>query len=356
MKGNKNIIRNILLNRYKEGQNSIDVNNKSDDNNINLFNSIKIFNHKSNNIQSKIKPNNSGMIRNIDIQKTTLNNSDIKDSDKKIFFMRHKNVLNTSAYFEGKEHNNNSYIDPDKIKRKENHLFSLSPIYFKINSKFKKQTSSSSSNILVYKKQIPYSQKKKFNNNHKNNKNNQSHVVNTNNDKITLNREIDNSTRKIVLLNHWLSKTKNRLLRCRISNNRLRMGESLIVLKNKFRMENLEYNKYLKYYSLKLNTLKEKYIKVSKLNEEIKKEELSFKSKKCFLIEKILEMNILINYYKDLYKTKDDSGKKSQYSFSDSKNEMDYNDMQTDEILSTKNSNVTKMNQFLQNTYNKCPI
>ncbi len=92
----------------------------------------------------------------------------------------------------------------------------------------------------------------------------------------------------------------------------------------------------------------ENSIDINKLKEDIEKEELIFKKRKCLLIQKIIDLNILIFQNKNNIKSNSDSEIENSSSFC---YDNDIDDMSTDEMLITKNKNISKINNFSPNNY-----
>ena len=161
--------------------------------------------------------------------------------------------------------------------------------------------------------------------------------IKINNDKSKLKNEIKKANCKIKLLTGELNVIIKKLRKSKNENN-------LINLKNGFKLEKLHYKRIKYFYRLQLFKTQENYIDINQLKEEIKKEDLSFKKQKISLIEKILELYTFI--YNINTKSLDN---KEEYSFSETKN--DCINMSTDEMLTTKNSNIFKINYFSPNIY-----
>ena len=153
-------------------------------------------------------------------------------------------------------------------------------------------------------------------------------------DKKELNKDIENSKFKITLLNNVLNNINNKFLNMKISNYKEKISNNLIKIKNKFKKEILRYEKIIYLYKLNLFKTEENFLSVNIFKENIQKEELAFKNEKCKLIEKIIDLNILLYQYKKNTLTTEN--------FYD----LDINDLSTDEMLITKNNNVGKINKF----------
>lgn len=120
---------------------------------------------------------------------------------------------------------------------------------------------------------------------------------------------------------------------------------NLSLLKFRFKYEETKLKKIIFAYKIKLGFLRVNYIKKKKLVDNIEKEEINFRHQKCILAEKIIMQKLLNNEFN---KAKDSKGDND--SFSDLDN--DLNDTSTDEMLMTKNKNISKMTRFNSKQYN----
>ena len=321
--------RNIFYKNYNTNNNNNEL--IGNNNNSTLSRSIKIFNHQSNSIENKNLYNYNS---NRDLLKNDKGQLCLKEykEKKKLFFSNEnsKKDIMIKEKFIKRNHLAKMLINSNKNNNIKNHSISNEYKNFNLSISQQLPINNSSSNILLKNKSfIP----KKIYNITK---------IKPNKDKI--NNEIDNATFRIRLLKNILSNTYKKCMCERINNYGRKNKENLILLKKKFLSENNKYQKFVYYYKLKLSKMPDNYIKINKLKEDVEKEELSFKEKKCLLIEKIFDLTILINQIK---KNNIINNLEKTISFS----ENDINDLSTDEMLITKNKNVSKIGQICLNKF-----
>lgn len=312
-------------NNNKE-RNKYDNNNKIEIkdylNKFHLSQAIKIFNHKPNNIYFKSRLNNSNSEKNINIKIPDL--ISVKDIQaKRILKTRKYLFLNSPRNLKNEKEDNKSISNNPQNGTKKI-LLSHHDNKTKYIYNFRKNNSCL--NLLP--------------------NNNKSFFPRTNyhskinlaiNDKNKLKNEIERANFRINFLSRELYKINIKL-------KQIIKEHNLIIFKNKIKYENIQYKKQLSFYKLKIFKIKENYIHINKLKENIEKEDLLFRKKKLFLIEKILDLNSLI------YKIKGKNLIKKEYPFSERDNDInDNNDMSTDEMLISKNNNIFKINNYFQN-------
>ena len=144
--------------------------------------------------------------------------------------------------------------------------------------------------------------------------------------------------------------TNRKYLYYKVENDKKKYKENLLILKKKFKNEDFINDKLLYLHKLKLFKIEENFINVNKYKEDILKEDLIFKKKKCKLIEKILELKIMVDQNKKNILDCNNQNKNNDSSFGIN-NDIDLDDMSTDEMLITKNTNIRKINQFYPNKY-----
>ena len=309
-----NELNQVFINKTKNknnDDNKIEFNETN--NNYKLSHSIKIFNHKSNSILFKSRLNSHNSETNITKKKSNL--IPVRDNQTKKILPKRKNLMLNNQ----RNDKNNSIFDKKKMF--------ISNIDKNSNNSHDFRKNNSCSNIISKNKKLSLATRD----------NNINMIKTKINDKSKLKNEIEKSNFKIKLLTRELYNIRNTLRKIKNENN-------LINLKNRFKLEKLHYKKIKIYYKLKLFKIQENFIDINKLKEDIKKEELSFKKQKMLLIERILELNNLIYINNNI---KEDN--KEEISLSDP--EKDIFDMSTDEMLTTKNSNICKINYFSKNNY-----
>ena len=302
---NQNIDK-IAINKYIE-KNRIDLNGNST--NFNLSHSIKIFKHKSNCILFKSRLHSCNSEKNI--LKKKINLFPGKDIQLKKNVPRKKNLILNSPrniVYETKK----IFISNFNIKDNSSILHNL-------------RKNNSCSDFCLNNNSLSLNTKDNSMNN----------IMIT--DKNKIKNEIEKANFKISLLYSELYNINKKLTKSRNEVN-------LMYLKFKLKLEKIKYKKMIYYYKLKLFKTKENFININKLKDNIEKEELFFKTQKLYLIEKILELNTLIDNIKE-----NNLDNRNENSFSDSEN--DIYDMSTDEMLITKNNNICKINQFSPNLY-----
>ena len=302
---NQNIDK-IAINKYIE-KNKIDLNGNST--NFNLSHSIKIFKHKSNCILFKSRLHSCNSEKNI--LKKKINLFPGKDIQLKKNVQRKKNLILNSPkniVYETKK----IFISNFNIKDNSSILHNL-------------RKNNSCSDFCLNNNSLSLNTKD----------NNMNNIMIT--DKNKIKNEIEKANFKISLLYSGLYNINRKLTKSRNEIN-------LMYLKFKLKLEKIKYKKMIYYYKLKLFKTKENFININKLKDNIEKEELFFKTQKLYLIEKILELNTLIDNIKE-----NNLDNRNENSFSDSEN--DIYDMSTDEMLITKNNNICKINQFSPNLY-----
>ena len=300
-------VSNITKNKNND-ENIIELNDSLK--NYNLSHSIKIFNHKPNNIiyKSRLTSHNTD-------KKITKKNSNLgskRDNQTKKIVPKRKNLTLNS-----RNDKNNSIFENKKIYisnfEKSSNIFNDFP------------KNNSCSNLISNNKKLSFTTKEK---------NIMNIIINN---KSKLKNKIEKANFKIKLLTGELNYINKKLAKSKNEKN-------LINLKNGFKLEKLHYKRIKYLYRLQLFKTQENFIDINKLKDDIKKEELSFKKQKITLIEKILELNNLIYNINT-----NNLDNKEECSFSEIEN--DFNDMSTDEMLTTKNSNIFKINYFSPNIY-----
>ena len=295
--------------------NDEDYNEYDNNGNLNsstLSHSIKIFSHKSNSIDSKSK---------IEVKNPVI--SSFKNSFNKHIFPPKQNII---ILLKSK----NTQIKNKLLSKNKNVLLQNK------NNKFYRHNSQDS--IQRPNSNIFYKNKYNFLSPKKNNDSCCINYLKFNKEKIKT--EINNANCRIKFLKNKL----NNLYRIDIYNKILlekkKMKERLHLLDKGNHLENEDYRKQIFLYKLKLSQIKDNYITINKLNDNIKKEELNFKIKQSSIIDKILELKILC-MEGDKNKINDDQ--------SVSGSENDITDMSIDERLNQKNRNIFKINRFYPN-------
>lgn len=289
-------------------------NNEYDNNgNVNsstLSHSIKVFKHKSNRIDSKSK---------IELKNPAI--MSLKNSMSNHLFPPRQNII---ILLKSK----NTNIKNKLLSKNPKHLLSNK----NKNNNFYRHNSQDSiqrptSNILYKNKFILLSPKNngpffisylKFN-------------------KEKLKAEINNANCRIKILKNKLKNLQNKIIYNIILSEKLKTKEKLFLLNKDNLSENEEYRKKIYKYKLELSQIKENYIPINKLNDEIQKEELNFKIRQSSIIDRILELKISFI---------EDDKKRINNNDSISCSENDISDMSIDERLNQKNKNVFKINRF----------
>ena len=310
--------------------------------NTNLSQSIKIFNHKSNNILG-LKTNLSSNRSEKNILKKNIVLNSLKETKMKNIIDKKNNLLLYSFEFGKKEKdeknkninlNKNNYLEIKKEKRpNKTNLFNNNNLIFSQNITNKNSTS----NIFVNNEYI--SSKLKDNT-----------TKSKNIKKNKLIKNIEDAKFKIILLNNISFNTNKKYFQFKLENEKKKNKENLLLLKKKFKKEEYIHDKLLYLYKLKLLNIEENYINANKFKEDIQKEDLIFKMKKCVIIEKIMEIKIIIHQNKTNNLDYDNKNKTDKSSFGIN-NDIDIDDMSTDEMLITKNKNICKINYFYPNKY-----
>ena len=307
----------------------------------NLSQSIKVFHHKSNNIvglNSKFSSKNSDK----NILKKSIGPTTKKDSKitKNIFSRKKKLLLNNSDYSikqnykKIKTKNKNSFIKlKEEIKVFKPNFCNREDSFLSLNISKKHN---SYTNIFLNKKFLSIDQ------------NNNNNATRRESNKNKLIKEIENVKFRIALLNNKLVNSTKKYLYFKLINNKRKNSENIVLLKNKINTEKINYEKEIFWHKLKLFKIMENSISINKLKEDIQKEELLFKKRKCLLIQKIMELNILIFQNKNNIKNNSDSEIEISSSFC---YDNDIDDMSTDEMLITKNKNISKINHFSPSNY-----
>jgi hypothetical protein len=152
--------------------------------------------------------------------------------------------------------------------------------------------------------------------------------------------EIDNANCRIKFLKNKLKNLNRKDIYNKILLAKKTNKETLYILDKGNHLENEDYRKQIFLYQIKLSQIKDNYITINKLNDDIKKEELNFKIKQSSIIDKILELKLLC-VEGDKNKINDDQ--------SVSGSENDITDMSIDERLNQKNRNIFLINRFHPN-------
>ena len=295
--------------------NDEDYNEYDNNGNLNsstLSHSIKVFRHKSNIIDSKSK---------IEVNNPTPAIISFKNSVSKHIFPPKQNII---ILLKSKNTNIKSKL---LSKNKRLLLQNKNNNFYRHNS----QDSIQKPNIFYKKKYKLFSPRK----------NKVPFIINIAEfKKEKLKNEINYANCRIKELK---SKLKN-LYRIdnyyKIFAEKLKIKEKLILLNKNNNFENEYYRKQISSYKLKLSKIKDNYITINKLNDDIKKEELNFKIKQASIINQILEL-----------KLSNIEGGKNKINQDDSVSgsENDITDMSIDERLKEKNKNVFKINRLYPN-------
>ena len=306
-------------------------------NSSNLSHSIKIFNHKSNSIDLKSYLNNVNSEKNI--LKKNINLVSLKDSKNNIIYKKKNNLILLYDKEKKKEKEidiKNKILEKNKNKMKDN----MKMIFFPYNSYNSNNNigikNYSSSNLFINNKYIHFKSKKN---------NNNINDININNlklDKNKLKDKIENAEFRIKLLNNNLNKANKKYLLYKLYNTKRKLKENIYFLKVNFMKESQYYQNQINFCKLKISKAQEKSININIFKDEIKKEEIIFKTQKIELIERILELSCLILKMKTNKIYKD-----TENSISPSEN--DNSDLSIDEMLISKNNNVGKISEFFSN-------
>lgn len=310
---------NILnINANKNYDNNILINLTLDKNN--LSQSIKIFHHKPNSIiglkynfsshnsdKNLLKKNDNLKYKN-NIEKKNnllLNSIENKKKENKINLIRLKEEKKELKLF---KYNINNIDDSNFLQNK---------------NKYKKHNSYTN---IFYNNSFLYDNINKINK-----KENKSKFI----------KDIEEANFKISLLNNMFSNINIKYLYTKIRDNKKKYKENILLLKNKFKKESKTYEKQIYLKKLRLFKIQDNFIHTNKLKENIQKEELLFKKQKCLLIEKIMELSITIqNQNKNFY-----------LNIGSLILENNIDDISTDEMLITKNKNVSKINKFYPSNF-----
>ena len=290
--------------------NDEDYNEYDNNGNLNsstLSHSIKVFSHKSNSIdsKSKINMNNPGI-------------TSLKNATSKHIFPPKQNII---ILLKSK----NTRIKSKLLsKNKKLFLNNKNNNFYRYNS----QDSLQKPNIFYKNKYELFSPRE----------NRGSFIINiTKFNKEKLNNEINYANCRILELKNKLKNLYRIDNYYKIFSEKLKMKEKLFLLNKNNNLESEDYRKQIYIYKLKLSKIRDNYITINKLNDDIKKEELNFKIKQAAIINKILELK-LSNIEGGKNKINDDD--------SVSGSENDIIDMSIDERLNQKNKNVFKINRF----------
>ena len=353
---NKNIINNKARNNIKNNDcNIIELDKNLI--NTNLSQSIKIFYHKSNNIIG-LKTNLTTNKSEENILKNNMGLISLRETKKKNLIDKKNNLLLYSFEFGKKEkekvekNKNINKIKNNYLEIKGEKMPSMSSLFNKNNIIISKNSKKNGScaNIIVNNEFIP---SKLIDKNTTKNKNINIKIninKNKNKDKNKLIKDIEDAKFEIVLLKNKLFNTNRKYLYYKVENDKKKYKENLLILKKKFKNEDFINDKLLYLHKLKLFKIEENFINVNKYKEDILKEDLIFKKKKCKLIEKILELKIMVDQNKKNILDCNNQNKNNDSSFGIN-NDIDLDDMSTDEMLITKNTNIRKINQFYPNKY-----
>lgn len=290
--------------------NDEDYNEYDNNGNLNsstLSHSIKVFSHKSNSIdsKSKINMNNPGI-------------TSLKNAISKHIFPPKQNII---ILLKSK---NTSIKSKLLSKNKKLFLYNKNNNFYRHNS----QDSLQKPNIFYKNKYKLLSPRK----------NRGSFIINiTKFNKEKLKNEINYANRRILELKNKLKNLYRIDIYYKIFSEKLKMKEKLFSLNKNNNLENEDYRKQIYIYKLKLSKIRDNYITINKLNDDIKKEELNFKIQQAAIINKILEL-----------KLSNIEGGKNKINDNDSVSgsENDITDMSIDERLNQKNKNVFKINRF----------
>jgi len=290
--------------------NDEDYNEYDNNGNLNsstLSHSIKVFSHKSNSIdsKSKINMNYPGI-------------TSLKNAISKHIFPPKQNII---ILLKSK---NTSIKSKLLSKNKKLFLYNKNNNFYRHNS----QDSLQKPNIFYKNKYKLLSPRK----------NRGSFIINiTKFNKEKLKNEINYANRRILELKNKLKNLYRIDIYYKIFSEKLKMKEKLFLLNKNNNLENEDYRKQIYIYKLKLSKIRDNYITINKLNDDIKKEELNFKIKQAAIINKILEL-----------KLSNIEGGKNKINDNDSVSgsENDITDMSIDERLNQKNKNVFKINRF----------
>ena len=290
--------------------NDEDYNEYDNNGNLNsstLSHSIQVFSHKSNSIdsKSKINMNYPGI-------------TSLKNAISKHIFPPKQNII---ILLKSK---NTSIKSKLLSKNKKLFLYNKNNNFYRHNS----QDSLQKPNIFYKNKYKLLSPRK----------NRGSFIINiTKFNKEKLKNEINYANRRILELKNKLKNLYRIDIYYKIFSEKLKMKEKLFLLNKNNNLENEDYRKQIYIYKLKLSKIRDNYITINKLNDDIKKEELNFKIKQAAIINKILEL-----------KLSNIEGGKNKINDNDSVSgsENDITDMSIDERLNQKNKNVFKINRF----------
>lgn len=297
----------------KISSNDEDYNEYDNNGNLNsstLSHSIKVFSHKSNSIDSKSKIGVKNPV--ITSLKNAISKQILPPKQKIIILLKSKNT-----------NIKNKLLSKDKkllLQNKYNN-------FYRHNS----QDSIQKPNIFYKNKYKLFSPKNNI----------EPFIINNVKfKKEKLKNDINNANNKIKDLQNQLKNLYKIDLYYKIFSKKLKMKEKLSLLKKNNNLEIENYRKQIYLYKLKLSKIKDNYITIHKLNDNIQKEELNFKINQASIIDKILELKIL-NIEGDNNRINDDN--------SIIGSEIDNTDMSIDERLNQKNRNVCKINRLYPN-------
>ena len=318
-----------------------------------LSHSIKIFNHKTNSIESKdllsYNSINENSMINLMSPKSPISPISTKNQirpmndigfihlkdlkTRKIMKKKYNIIFSRDDYNKKSKENSNDIKEYDKQTRSKkisvnnsiNHTITQ---YIKnINSNISLNLSkNTNSNISLLSK-------KEYN------------ITKIKPDKSKIKNEIKNASFRIKLLNNVLTNTIYKYRREKIINYKNENKDKLLYLEKNFIMENSILQKNIFFYKLKLSKMPDNYIKIDKLKDDIEKQELTFKKQKSSLIEKIMDLSIFINQLKNNNSFMNKYDNSISYS--------DMNDLSIDEMLFAKNRNVYRINHFCLNKFHK---
>ena len=291
-------------------EDNIEYDNNGNINSSTLSHSIKVFKHKSNRIDSKSKfeMKNPGIMS----LKNSMSNHLFPHKQNIIILLKSKNTniknkllsKNPKLLLPNKNKNNNFYRhnSQDSIQRPTSNIL--------YKNKF--ILSSPKNNCPFFISYLKFNKEK-------------------------LKTEINNANCRIKILKNKLKSLQNKIIYNIILSEKLKVKEKLFLLHKDNLSENEEYRKKIYKYKLELSQIKDNYIPINKLNDEIQKEELNFKIRQSSIIDKILDLKISCI-----------EGDKKQINNNDSIScsENDISDMSIDERLNQKNKNVFKINRF----------
>jgi hypothetical protein len=321
-----------------------------------LSHSIKIFNHKTNSIESKdllshnsinensiinlISPKSSkSPISPISTKNQIRPMNDIcfihlKDlKTRKIMKKKYNIIFSRDDYNKKSKEKSNEINEYDKQTHSKN-ISANNSINHTITQYIKNINSNISLNLSKNtNSSISLISKKEYN------------ITKIKPDKNKIKTEIKNASFRIKLLNNVLTNTIYKYRQQKIINYKNENKDKLLYLKKNFIMENSILQKNIFIYKLKLSKMPDNYIKIDKLKDDIEKQELIFKKQKSSLIEKIMDLSIFINQLKNNNSLMNKYDNSISYS--------DMNDLSIDEMLFAKNRNVYRINHFCLNKFHK---